>query len=82
VLDWRDHGWRTTPFFESWSRLKTARFYAGLSQDELAAAVGASRGTISSLERRRSTPSLTLAVALAQELSVTVEELFPAGDLR
>jgi putative transcriptional regulator len=65
-----------------WSTLRAARFVAGLSQDELAAAVGASRKTISSLERGRSIPALTLAQALAGKLDLTVDELFPPDDLR
>ena len=80
MLDWRDDGWWKTPLFDRWSRLKAARFCAGLSQEELAAAVGATRKTISSLERGRSIPSVTLARALAGALSLTVEELFPAGE--
>jgi putative transcriptional regulator len=62
--------------------LKTARFFAGLTQEELGRAVGASRKTISSLERGRSIPSLTLAMALARHLHLSVEELFPEDDLR
>jgi putative transcriptional regulator len=53
-----------------------------MSQEELADAVGTTRETISSLERGRSTPSVTLACALAHELSLTVEELFAADELR
>jgi putative transcriptional regulator len=42
--------------------------------------VGASRETISSLERGASVPSTTLALAIARALEVTVEDLFAAGE--
>jgi len=69
-------------FLDRFTVLRGMRYLEGLSQEELAAAVGTSRRTISSLERARSTPSLTLAVALAQRLDVSVEELFPESDRR
>lgn len=65
-----------------WSLLRTFRVREGLTQQELADAVGASRATISSLERRRSVPSVGLALALARHLDATVEELFAPDDLR
>jgi putative transcriptional regulator len=68
--------------FEGWSRLRNARMWAGLSQDELAVIVGSSRETISALERGTSIPSVTLALAIAGALDTTVEELFAAGELR
>jgi DNA-binding XRE family transcriptional regulator len=54
--------------------------WAGLSQDELAEIVGTSRETISSLEREASTPSVTLALALARALGASVEQLFDADE--
>jgi putative transcriptional regulator len=69
-------------FLDRFTVLRGMRFIEGLSQEELAAAVGASRRTISSLERGRSTPSLTLAVALARRLDIAVEDLFPESDRR
>jgi putative transcriptional regulator len=68
--------------FDGWSRLRNARMWAGLSQDELAVIVGSSRETISALERGASIPSVTLALAIAGALDTTVEELFAAGELR
>jgi putative transcriptional regulator len=62
--------------------LRGRRYLEGLAQAELAAAVGASRATISSLERGLSTPSLALACALARQLDLPVEELFPESDRR
>jgi putative transcriptional regulator len=53
-----------------------------MTQDDLAAIVGASRKTISSIERGASIPSVTLALALARALDTTVEELFAADELR
>jgi putative transcriptional regulator len=47
-----------------------------LTQEQLGEAVGVSRQTISSIEKRRCTPSLPLAMALARFFGVTVEELF------
>jgi putative transcriptional regulator len=62
--------------------MRSARLRAGLTQGDLAAIVGASRETISSVERGESIPSLTLALAIAHALDVTVEELFSADELR
>ncbi len=53
--------------------LRTAR---GLSQLQLAEAMGVSRQTINSIEKERYTPSLPLAIALARFFSTTVEEMF------
>lgn len=64
------------------SMLKSMRIREGLSQGELAQAVGASAATVSRLERGKSCPSVGLALALAQRLHATVEELFSADDLR
>jgi putative transcriptional regulator len=58
-----------------------ARVEAGLSQGELAAEVHACRQTISDIERRTRTPSVSLALALAGRLGRTVEELFAPTDL-
>ena len=62
--------------------LRTARFCAGLTQADLAREVGAARMTISYLERGKSLPSLSLAVALARRFHLSVEELFPEDELR
>jgi putative transcriptional regulator len=64
------------------SMLKSFRIRQGLSQQELADAVGACRSTIYRLEKRKALPSVTLAVALARRLEATVEELFAPDDLR
>jgi putative transcriptional regulator len=75
-------GWSRELQFPDWSPLRGARYWAGLSQGELAAIVGTSQETISSLERGASRPSVTLALAIARALDTTVEELFAAGELR
>ncbi|MDX6474615.1 MAG: putative transcriptional regulator [Gaiellaceae bacterium] len=56
--------------------LQKKRLAIGLSQDEFAAAIGVSRQTISSIENRRTTPSVRLALAIAAKLRTSVEELF------
>jgi putative transcriptional regulator len=53
--------------------LRTAR---GLSQGQLAEAVGVSRQTINSIEKERYVPSLPLALELARYFGSSVEEVF------
>lgn len=48
----------------------------GLSQAELAAAVGVSRQTINAIERDRYDPSLELAFRLADHFDCRIEALF------
>ena len=52
----------------------------GLSQGQLASEMGVSRQTINSIEQERYTPSLPLAIALAQFFETTVEAMFDARD--
>jgi putative transcriptional regulator len=61
--------------------LQHRRMSRGLSQGDLAAELGVSRQTISSIENRQTVPSVHLALAIAIALGGTVDELFPAGDL-
>jgi putative transcriptional regulator len=56
--------------------LKDRRAELGLTQSELADRCGVSRKTINTVENGVFTPSATLAIKLAQALSVPVEELF------
>ena len=58
------------------NRLREARAEWGLTQLDLAQAVGVSRKTINTVENSVFTPSTTLALSLAQALGKTVEELF------
>jgi len=54
----------------------TYRERDGLSQGELATAVGVSRQTINAVERDRYDPSLELAFELAVHFGCRVEDLF------
>ncbi len=58
-------------------RLRTER---GLSQGQLAEAMGVSRQTINSIEQERYTPSLPLALDLARFFKTSVETMFDAGN--
>src|SRR5258707_7911265 len=75
-------------FFDPWgpqrrlNALQRARIARGLTQDELAAELGVSRHTVSSMENRRHVPSVRLALSVAAALNGTVEELFGADEAR
>lgn len=56
--------------------LPAYRERAGLSQGELADAVGVTRQTINAIERERYDPSLDLAFALADHFDCRIEDLF------
>ena len=58
------------------NRLKEARTEKGLSQAELAAIVGVSRNTISSIETGQFNPTAKLALVLCIALDKKFEELF------
>jgi putative transcriptional regulator len=58
------------------NRLKKARAEAGLSQSELAAMVGVSRNTISSIETGQFNPTAKLALILCIALDKKFEDLF------
>jgi len=64
----------TTPKLEN--RLRVARAERQLSQEELAALVGVTRQTISSIETGQYCPSALLAFVLAKRLGKPVEDLF------
>lgn len=49
---------------------------SGLTQQELADRLGVTRQTILSIEKGRFTPSVALALGLAEILGVRVEDLF------
>lgn len=57
-------------------RLKEFRKKNGVTQDDLAKAVGVTRQTIISLENGRYIASLPLAHRLAKYFGVSIEELF------
>ena len=58
------------------NRLKEARAEQGLSQAQLAALVGVSRNTISSIETGQFNPTAKLALVLCIALEKKFEELF------
>jgi putative transcriptional regulator len=58
------------------NRLKERRGELGLTQAQLAEAVGVTRKTVNTVENAVFTPSALLAIKLAQALSVPVEQLF------
>ncbi|MFC6836567.1 helix-turn-helix transcriptional regulator [Halomarina ordinaria] len=61
--------------------LRQRRGDVGMSQADLAAAVGVTRQTINAIERERYDPSLELAFKLAAHFDCRVEDLFdPALD--
>lgn len=47
-----------------------------ISQEDLAIKVGVSRQTIHSIERGKKTPSVELAMKIANYFNVTVEDIF------
>lgn len=58
------------------SNLGKYREASGLTQSELASAVGVTRQSINAIERGRYNPSLELALKLAEEFDCAVEDLF------
>ena len=58
------------------TNVSTVRKNAGLTQEELAKAIGISRRTLTSIENGTSIPSVEIALHLAIQLNVTVESLF------
>ncbi|HEY5986632.1 MAG TPA: substrate-binding domain-containing protein [Streptosporangiaceae bacterium] len=60
-------------------RLRLARQARGYSQQQLAGMAGVSRQAVSAVEAGHSDPSLRVALALAQALGMTIEELFGPG---
>ncbi len=61
-------------------RLRDARTAAGLTQAELAEAVGVSRKTVNTVENGVFVPSTVLALGLARVLGCSVEALFALPD--
>lgn len=62
------------------NRLRVLRAEHDLTQSDLAAAIGVSRKTISTIEVGRFVPSTTIALQLAQYFEVPVEEIFSLED--
>ena len=58
------------------NRLEEIRKERGIKQEELAAALEASRQTIGSLENGRYNPSIILAFKLARYFNMSIEDIF------
>lgn len=58
------------------NRIRDRRKILGLSQEELAKKCGVSRQTVNAIENNKYDPTLSLAFSLANELQITVDELF------
>jgi putative transcriptional regulator len=58
------------------NRIRERRSEVGLTQADLAAALGVSRQTVISIENGRYLPSLPLAFRIARLFEVPLEELF------
>lgn len=61
-------------------RMKAARAATGLSQTDLAEAVGVTRQTIGLIEAGGYNPTLNLCVAICKMLHVTLNDLFWEDD--
>ena len=59
-----------------YNRIAELRAARGLSQQQLADAIGVSRKTISTVETSRFTPSVLIALQLARYFAVPVEQIF------
>lgn len=58
------------------NRLKEIRTQRGVTQTDLAVQIGVSRKTVNTVENSVFIPSTLLALALAQTLGTSVEQLF------
>lgn len=58
------------------NQVRRHRQLAGMTQQQLADRAGVTRQTILSIEKGNYTPSVALALTLAEAFSVRVEELF------
>jgi len=61
-------------------QMKAARAEYGLSQEQLAEAVGVTRQTISMIESGKYNPTLNLCVAICKALGKTLNDLFWGED--
>ncbi|MGP8002089.1 MAG: helix-turn-helix transcriptional regulator [Streptosporangiaceae bacterium] len=62
------------------NRVRERRRLRGLSQAEVAAALGVSRQTVISIESGRYLPSLPLAFRIARYFDVPVDKMFDPDD--
>lgn len=61
------------------NKMKAARIEKGLTQEQLASRVKATRQTIGLIEKGKYNPSLQLCMSIAKELDKTLDELFWEG---
>jgi len=61
------------------NRLRELREARGLTQEELAKALGVTRQTIIAIEKGRYDPSLRLAFRIARFFNTTIEKIFICG---
>lgn len=64
------------------NRLKVWRAKRGITQDELAKAVGMSRQSINAIEKGRFVPSILTALKMSHYFETTIEELFISKRIR
>ena len=62
------------------NRVRQQRVERGMSQREVAAALGVSRQTVIAIENGRYSPSLPLAFRIAHFFDSTVDEMFDASE--
>lgn len=62
------------------NRIKIERAEKGITQQQLAEAVGVSRQTIVAIEKNKFLPSTPLAIKIARYFSKTVENIFILED--
>ena len=62
------------------NRVREERTQRGISQAEIAAALGVSRQTVISIESGRYSPSLPLAFRIARFFDSTVDKMFDPED--
>lgn len=62
------------------NRVRDRRQELGLTQEELGRAAQVTRQTIIALEKGGYTPSVELALKIAQKLNTTVEDLFRVAE--
>jgi putative transcriptional regulator len=58
------------------NKIKVRRAEHGITQEQLASALGVTRQTIIAIERGRYDPSLSLAFRIARHFNATIEEIF------
>ena len=65
------------------NQIRRLRFEKGqMTQQQLADKVGVTRQTILAIEAGNYCPSLTLAIKIAREFGVTVEQVFEYGEAK